>query len=111
MDPLGIFFLADTAGNVVGMTRAATRTAGERLVGVVDAPGVVAELRDAGLYRPLLLHALGWLAAQRPAAYVIESWGDDLAVLADYRALGFETSRRETLYRYPLDPLAGAASD
>jgi len=102
LDLRGVCFLFDADHAIAGMVRSETRPTGARLLGVVDAPGVVPALRGAGLYRPLLLHALAWLAPQNPDEYKIESWGDDPAVLDAYRALGFETSRHEELYRYPL---------
>ena len=104
MDTHGFFLLFGPDGVVVGIARARMRTAAGRLVGVVDAPGVVAERRDDELYRPLLLCALDWLVAQNPAEYRIESWGDDPMTLDGYRALGFTTARREILYRLALAP-------
>ncbi len=111
LDPRSIFFLFDAAGDIAGVARAAIRTQDERPVGVVDAPGVVPEMRGAGLYRLLLLHALAWLVSKHPNEYLIESWGDDPSVLDDYRTLGFETSRRETLYRYQLEPPRESEAD
>ncbi len=99
MDTSGIFFLYAEQRGLVGLVRASLRVDGAQTVGTVDAPGVVAEARGAGLYRPLLLHAIEWLAAEHPDEIKIESWGDDPAVIAGYQALGFEASRRETLFR------------
>lgn len=92
----------------------ADRAAPERLLGYssvfkppttprADLLGVThPEARGDGLYRPLLLHAIAWLAAQGMVDIRIESWGDSPAVLADYQALGFSVARRETLFRRAL---------
>lgn len=104
LDTRGVFFLADTARGLIGLVRASLAEDEGRRVGVIDAPGVIAEARGEGLYRPLLLHAIHWLATERPVEFKIESWGDAPAVIADYHALGFETTRRETLFRRALAP-------
>lgn len=103
-DTRGIFFLYSGLGELIGTVRASQQERDARPVGLVDAPGVIAEARAEGLYRPLLLHALAWLAAQGSAEFRIESWGDDPAVIADYLALGFSVTRRETLFRRALTP-------
>ncbi|HEX8730148.1 MAG TPA: GNAT family N-acetyltransferase, partial [Ktedonobacterales bacterium] len=97
-----IFFLYSSQGRLIGTVRASRQERDGRPVGVVDAPGVIAEARGDGLYRPLLLHAIAWLAAQGIVDIRIESWGDSPAVLADYQALGFSVARRETLFRRAL---------
>ncbi|HEX2350754.1 MAG TPA: GNAT family N-acetyltransferase [Ktedonobacterales bacterium] len=109
MDTRGIFFLFAEQRGLVGMVRASLRMDAQsmriredKMVGIVDAPGVVAEARGKGLYRPLLLHAIAWLAEERPDQIRVESWGDDPAVIAQYRDLGFSETRRETLYRRTL---------
>ncbi|HET9109801.1 MAG TPA: GNAT family N-acetyltransferase, partial [Ktedonobacterales bacterium] len=99
MDITGISLLFDPAGAVAGIVRAELRERDGARVGVVDAPGVVSEWRGAGLYRPLLLQALSWLAPRGAAEYRIESWGDDPAVIQEYVALGFARDRQDTLYR------------
>lgn len=99
MDITGISLLFDPAGAVAGIVRAELRERDGTRIGVVDAPGVVSEWRGAGLYRPLLLQALNWLAPCGAAEYRIESWGDDPAVIQEYMALGFARSRQDTLYR------------
>ena len=102
MDTGGIFFLFAEQRGLIGIVRASRQAHEGRTVGVVDAPGVVAEARGDGLYRPLLLHAIAWLAEERPTEIKIESWGDNSAVIAQYRDLGFSETRRETLYRRTL---------
>lgn len=102
METAGIFFLYSSQGRLIGTVRASRQERDGRPVGVVDAPGVIAEARGDGLYRPLLLHAIAWLAAQGMVDIRIESWGDSPAVLADYQALGFSVARRETLFRRAL---------
>ncbi|HKT37368.1 MAG TPA: GNAT family N-acetyltransferase, partial [Ktedonobacterales bacterium] len=79
LDTRGVFFLYAEERGLIGMARASLRMDGAQTVGTVDAPGVVAEARGEGLYRPLLLHAIQWLAAERPDEITIESWGDDPA--------------------------------
>lgn len=109
MDTRGLFFLFAEQRGLIGMVRASLRVDAQSMriregktVGIVDAPGVVAEARGDGLYLPLLLHAIAWLAEERPDEVRIESWGDDPAVIKQYRDLGFSETRRETLYRRTL---------
>lgn len=130
LDTAGVFFLSGPDGALVGTARAArdaadpddeghpatpaltlplataAQTEGGGATWRIDAPGVVEPLRNAGLYRALLLHALAWLAPMRPARYVIESWGDAPATLAEYAALGFSVARRQPSYRLPLVTLS-----
>jgi mycothiol synthase len=104
MDTRGIFFLYSGQGELIGIVRTSQQEQDARAVGVVDAPGVIAEARGDGLYRPLLLHAIAWLAPQGLAEIRVESWGDAPAVMAEYQALGFSVTRRETLFRRALTP-------
>lgn len=98
-DMAGTSLLFGPGGVVAGIVRAELREREGASVGVVDAPGVVSRWRGAGLYRPLLLHALGWLHTHHPDEYRIESWGDDPTVTSAYLALGFALSRKDPLYR------------
>jgi mycothiol synthase len=99
----GIVLLFAPDGAVAGVGRAELS---ERLtarrgmpIGLIDAPGVVPEYRDSGLYVPLLLTLLHWLLTEQPAYIEIESWGDDPRTLALYRDLGFQVAREELSYR------------
>jgi mycothiol synthase len=98
IDPRGLAFLFAADGALAGMSRATLRETDGRRAGVIDAPGLIPARRSVELYRALMLHAIGWLAAQNPAEYVVESWGDDPAVIAAYQALGFSISQREAMF-------------
>lgn len=107
IDTRGLAFLFAADGALVGMSRATLRERDGRRVGVIDAPGLVPAWRSVQLYRALMLHAVSWLAAQDSAAYTVESWGDDPAVIAAYQALGFAVTQREDMYFRQL-AMAGA---
>jgi len=108
LDTTGISFLVGPDGDLAGIVLAKLRDG----VGVIDAPGVVVAWRGAGLYRPLVLQAITWLASLDASEYRIESWGDDRSTLDEYQSLGFTLSRRDTMYRRRLsvsaEPTAGA---
>jgi GNAT superfamily N-acetyltransferase len=106
LDKTGISFLVGPDGALAGMVRAELREG----VGVIDAPGVVVAWRGAGLYRPLLLHAITWFAARNPSAYRVESWGDDPSTIDEYQSLGFALSRRDALFRRRLSASASSAA-
>jgi GNAT superfamily N-acetyltransferase len=98
IDPRGLAFLFAADGALAGMSRATLREMDGRRIGVIDAPGLIPVWRSVDLYRALMLHAVGWLAPQSPAEFIVESWGDDPAVIAAYLALGFSTSQREAMF-------------
>jgi ribosomal protein S18 acetylase RimI-like enzyme len=105
--PDGIFLLFDARGNAVGMCLAEIREpqpvgGSAKPAGYVDAPGIVPGRRDAALYVALLLTAMHWLRAQAVGAIVLESTGDDDAILRRYTELGFATVRRAISYRLDL---------
>ncbi|HEX8981469.1 MAG TPA: GNAT family N-acetyltransferase [Ktedonobacterales bacterium] len=102
MDTRGIFFLFDEHAAVIGIVRASPAKVDGRVIGQIDAPGVVRRLRGGDLYLQLLLSAMAWLASEGAVEYELESWGDDPAVLDCYRTLGFLTMRRETMYSVSL---------
>ena len=98
IDPRGLAFLYAADGALAGMSRATLRASDGRRIGVIDAPGVIPAWRSVEVYRALLLHAISWLAPQDPTEYIVESWGDDPAVIAAYQALGFSISQREVMF-------------
>jgi mycothiol synthase len=99
----GIVLLFAPDGAVAGVGRAELdeHLTAQRGVptGLIDAPGVVPEYRESGLYVPLLLTLLHWLLTEQPARIEIESWGDEPETLALYRDLGFHLLREEISYR------------
>lgn len=102
----GLFMTFDSGGEVAGvcrseMSRKLTARQGEP-TGYIDAPGVLPWRRDQGLYLPLLVTALQYLRAQRPASIEMESWGDDERNLALYQQAGFDIARQSVLYRLNL---------
>lgn len=102
----GIFLLFAPGGAVAGICRVEMSEHLTTLRGVptglVDAPGVVAEYREAGLYVPLLLTALHSLAPYAPGRIEMESWGDAETTLAWYRKLGFNPMQEALSYRLVL---------
>lgn len=99
LDPASIFFLIGPDGDVAGTVR--TERYGEP-IGYVDAPGVVPEHRQDGLYIPLLLVAMRRLREGAPKAIELESWGDAPETLAQYEALGFVVVRQAVAYERAL---------
>jgi len=82
----GIFLLFAPGEAVAGICRAEMSEhltmLREVSTGLVDAPGVVIEYREAGLYEPLILTALQSLIPHAPSRIEMESWGDEAATLA-----------------------------
>jgi ribosomal protein S18 acetylase RimI-like enzyme len=102
----GIFLVFDAGNEVAGVCRAEisqrlTAQRGEP-TGLVDSPGVIPFRRRDGLYLPLLLSAMRYVAAQNPGAIELESWGDDDRVLASYEKAGFAVARRSMAHRLNL---------
>ena len=99
----GIFLLFAPDGAVAGICRAEMSehltTLRGVATGIVDAPEVVTEYREAGLYVPLILAALQSLMPQAPGRIELESWGDAAATLALYRELGFTPIQEALSYR------------
>jgi mycothiol synthase len=102
----GIFLLFDSGGDVAGIVRAQVRRppagASGQPTGQVEAPGVIPWRRRQDLYRPLLLTAVRYVQAQRPAAIDLESWGDEDGTLETYARAGFALVRRSVAYRLNL---------
>ncbi|QBD75836.1 GNAT family N-acetyltransferase [Ktedonosporobacter rubrisoli] len=106
LQPEGIFLLFARDKSIAGMCRATldehlSRLSGQP-TGLIDAPGVVPEYREAGLHQPLLLKAISWLLTQKPVNIALESWGDSAATLQRYRDLGFSVENEEIAYRRKL---------
>ncbi len=103
-DANGLFLAFAPDGAVAGMCRA---TLGDKQPkGHLDAPGVAPAYRGAGLYLPLALTGLRWLADRSEAAgkplttITLESWGDSAETLALYQGLGFAVEQQEHSYRW-----------
>jgi len=103
----GIFLLFAPDGTLAGTCRANIKESPaeerEAPTALIDAPGIVAQYREANLSLALLLIAIHWLLPQHPAMLEIEAWGESPAMLAHYRSLGFTTSKEEISYRRSLD--------
>jgi mycothiol synthase len=104
--PEGILLLFAATEAIAGMCRVQISTRLSELRGrrtaLVDAPGIVPEHRDQGLYRPLLLNALQWAIQRQAERIELESWGDAPAALDEYRALGFVTLQEAISYQRQL---------
>jgi hypothetical protein len=101
--PEEMLFLFAETGAIAGICRVEINMRLSDLRGrqtaLVDAPGIVPEHRDQGLYRPLLLNALAWAIQRQVERIELESWGDAPAVLDEYRALGFVTLQEAISYQ------------
>lgn len=99
----GIFLLFAPDGSIAGTCRANLNEppAGEHEApgALIDAPGIVAQYREADLSLALLLTAIHWLLPQHPATLEIDAWGEFPDTLARYRSLGFTTTKEEISYR------------
>lgn len=103
----GIFLFFAPDGTIAGTCRAnlSERLTEERKapVGLIDAPGIVTQYREANLSLALLLTAIHWLLPQDPEILEIESWGESPDTLEHYRSLGFSTAKEEISYRRSLN--------
>jgi mycothiol synthase len=103
----GIFLLFAPDGTLAGTCRAElseqfTQERGTPTA-LIDAPGIVARYREAGLALPLLLTVIHWLLPQYPQTLELEAWGEAPGTLALYHALGFTATKEETSYRRNLE--------
>lgn len=102
----GIFLLFAPDGTIAGTCRAnlSEQLTEERKAptGLIDAPGIVAQYREANLSLALLLTVIHWLLPQDPEILEIESWGESPDTLEHYRSLGFSTTKEEISYRRSL---------
>ncbi|HEV8193480.1 MAG TPA: GNAT family N-acetyltransferase [Ktedonobacterales bacterium] len=107
LNPAGIFLLFAPDDTLAGTCRAelsAPPTPAQGApTGLIDAPGVIPQWRDAQLTLPLLFTAIHWLLPQGPTTLELESWGDAPGTLALYRALGFRVIKEEISYRRKLE--------
>jgi GNAT superfamily N-acetyltransferase len=103
----GIFLLFAPDGTIAGTCRAELRESLTQERGVttalIDAPGIVAEYREANLAVPLLLTAIHWLLPQRPQMLDLEAWGEAPSTLARYLDLGFTVTKEEISYRRDME--------
>jgi mycothiol synthase len=101
--PEGILLLFAATDAIAGVCRVEINTRlselRSRRTALVDAPGIVPEYRDQGLYRPLLLNALTWAVQRQAERIELESWGDASATLDEYRTLGFVTLQEAISYQ------------
>jgi GNAT superfamily N-acetyltransferase len=104
--PEGTLLLFAATGAIAGICRVEINTRlselRRRRTALVDAPGIVPEYRNQGLYRPLLLNALQWAIQRQVERIELESWGDAPAMLEDHRALGFVTLQEAISYQRQL---------
>jgi GNAT superfamily N-acetyltransferase len=70
--------------------------------GIIDAPGVIPEMRPSGLQVPLLVTAMNWLSIRGCSDLRLESWGETESDLERYRLLGFVPTHRSISYRLDL---------
>jgi hypothetical protein len=106
LDHAGIFVLFAPDGRVAGTGRAEMREPAapdDVSTALVDAPGIVSRYRQADLALPLVLTSIQWLLPKGPGVIDLEAWGEDPAVLARYRELGFAVAKEEISYRRRLE--------
>jgi len=105
LDLKGLLLLFAPDGSVAGTGGAALNPSRTERNGVptgrVDSPGVVSEYRSLELYEALLLAGVAYLRQLGITLAELESWGDDLKVLARYQALGFTVLRQEVAFQRP----------
>lgn len=106
-DPMAIFILFGPHDEAIGMVRVQHHTR-EHVQGgqnrdSVDAPGVIPNYREQGLYRPLLLTGIKWLREHGAVGEIMmDSWGDLPETVAMFQEVGFETMYESVAYRLEL---------
>lgn len=87
----GICLLFDKKENLLGIcaAKAEGKTDANGVSDLLDAPGLVKEVRQRGYQRFLALAVMNWLREKGTRPITLEYWGDDEHALAIYRELGF----------------------
>jgi ribosomal protein S18 acetylase RimI-like enzyme len=101
-----IFLTFSARGKSVGFCLAEARpaliTQSGKIIGRIEAPGIIPRHRRLDLYRALLLTGFQWLKQQRVNSVFLESSGDNPAVLEMYKDLGFSIYKQVTEYRFTI---------
>jgi ribosomal protein S18 acetylase RimI-like enzyme len=101
-----IFLTFSERGKSVGFCLAEARPAlipqNGKIIGRIEAPGIIPRHRRLDLYRALLLTGFQWLKQQRVNSVFLESSGDNPAVLEMYKDLGFSIYKQVTEYRFTI---------
>jgi GNAT superfamily N-acetyltransferase len=87
----GICLLFDKKENLLGIcaAKAEGKTDANGVSDLLDAPGLVKEVRQRGYQRFLALAVMNWLREKGTRPITLEYWGDDEHALAIYREIGF----------------------
>ncbi len=88
----GIHLLFDEHDKLIGICAAKPegKTDERGLSDLLDAPGLVKEVRQRGYQHFLALAVMNWLREKAARPITLEYWGDDEKAIAIYRGLGFE---------------------
>lgn len=87
----GIHLLFDDHNKLIGVCAAKPegKTDAGEASDLLDAPGLVKDMRQRGYQRFLMLAVMHWLREKGTRPITLEYWGDDEQALAIYRELGF----------------------
>lgn len=100
----GIHLLFDNHKNLLGICAAkpAGKTDKDGVSDLLDAPGLVKEIRHHGHQRFLTLAVMNWLRGQGTRPITLEYWGDDEKAIEIYRGLGFILTNEQLTYHKEL---------
>jgi mycothiol synthase len=100
----GIHLLFDDRDKLIGICAAKLegKTDARGTSDLLDAPGLVKEIRQRGYQHFLTLAVMNWLRAKGTRPITLEYWGDDKKAIAIYRDLGFELVNEQLTYHKEL---------
>ncbi|MFZ5856360.1 MAG: GNAT family N-acetyltransferase [Chloroflexota bacterium] len=100
----GIHLLFDDQDRLLGICAAkpSGKTDTDGVSDLLDAPGLVKELRRHGHQRFLALAVMNWLRRQGTRPITLEYWGDDEKAIEIYRGLGFTLTNEQLTYHKEL---------
>ncbi|MEW5938912.1 MAG: N-acetyltransferase [Chloroflexota bacterium] len=100
----GIHLLFDDRDKLIGICAAKPegKTDERGTSDLLDAPGLVKEVRQRGYQHFFTLAVMNWLREQAARPITLEYWGDDEKAIAIYRELGFELVNEQLTYQKEL---------
>ncbi len=101
----GIHLLFDDHDKLIGICAAKPegKTDERGTSDLLDAPGLIKELRHRGYQRFLTLAVMNWLRTKATRPVTLEYWGDDEKAIAIYSGLGFEMISELLTYQKELE--------